>query len=68
MAAPSVFVEFIKISRTDELGQDLTPTLESLTQITLPYSNGVSTTYRVGTITRYRDYFLFGCDCDDQGN
>jgi hypothetical protein len=60
MAVQNPYVEYIKISRTDELGQDLTPTLEALTQIKLPFTNGVSKTYYPVSRTRYRDYFLFG--------
>ncbi len=60
MAVQTPYVEYIKISRTDELGQDLTPTLEALTQIKLPFTNGVSTTYLITSTTRYNDYFLFG--------
>jgi hypothetical protein len=60
MAVQTPYVEYIKISRTDGLGQDLTPTLEALTQIKLPFTNGVSTTYLITSTTRYNDYFLFG--------
>ena len=60
MAVQTPYVEYIKIARTDELGQDLTPTLEALTQIKLPFTNGVSRTYRIVSTTRYNDYFLFG--------
>ena len=59
MAAQTPYVEYIKISRTDELGQDLTPTLEALTQIKLPFTNGVSVTYYIISRTRQNDYFLF---------
>jgi len=59
MAVQTPYVEYIKISRTDELGQDLTPTLEALTQIKLPFTNGVSETYYPISRTRYNDYFLF---------
>ena len=60
MAVLTPYVEYIKISRTDKLGQDLTPTLEALTQIRIPFTNGVSTTYLIASTTRYNDYFLFG--------
>ena len=60
MAVQNPYVEYIKISRTDELGQDLTSTLEALTQIKLPFTNGVSKTYYPISRTRYSDYFLFG--------
>ena len=59
MAVLPPYVEYIKISRTDELGQDLTPTLEALTQIKLPFTNGTSETYYPISRTRYNDYFLF---------
>ena len=59
MAVQTPYVEYIKISRTDELGQDLTPTLEALTQIKLPFTNGVSVTYYIISRTRRNDYFLF---------
>lgn len=60
MAVQNPYVEYIKISRTDELGQDLTTTLEALTQITLPFTNGVNKVYYPISRTRYSDYFLFG--------
>ena len=53
MAVLPPYVEYIKISRTDELGQDLTFTLEALTQIKLPFTNGVFRTYRIVSTTRY---------------
>ena len=59
MAVQTPYVEYIKITRTDELGQDLTPTLEALTQIKLPFTNGVSVTYYIISRTRRNDYFLF---------
>tara|TARA_R110000803_G_scaffold28592_1_gene65978 strand:+ start:412 stop:2559 length:2148 start_codon:yes stop_codon:yes gene_type:complete len=59
MAVQTPYVEYIKISRTDESGQDLTPTLEALTQIKLPFTNGVSVIYYPISRTRYGDYFLF---------
>ena len=59
MAVTIPYVEYIKISRTDESGQDLTPTLEALTQIKLPFTNGVSVIYYPISRTRYGDYFLF---------
>ena len=59
MAVQTPYVEYIKISRTDELGQDLTLTLEALTQIKLPFTNGVSVTYYIISRTRRNDYFLF---------
>lgn len=52
-------VEYIKISRIDENGNNLTNTLESLTQLTIPYSNGNNAVYPIEGITRYSDYFLY---------
>ena len=52
-------VEYIKISRIDENGNDLTNTLEALTQLTIPYSNGNNAVYPIESITRYSDYFLY---------
>ena len=52
-------VEYIKISRIDENGNDLTNTLEALSQLTIPYSNGNNAVYPIESITRYNDYFLY---------
>lgn len=53
-------VEYIKIARIDQDGNDLTNTLESLTQITIPYTSGASpAVYPIESTTRYRDYFLY---------
>ena len=52
-------VEYIKISRIDENGNNLTNTLESLNQLTIPYSNGNNAVYPIESITRYSDYFLY---------
>ena len=57
MAVLTPYVEYIKISRTDKLGQDLTPTLEALTQIRIPFTIGVSTTYLIASTTRYMIIF-----------
>ena len=35
-------VEYIKIARIDQDGNNLTNTLEALTQITIPYTSGAS--------------------------
>ncbi len=59
MAVQTPYVEYIKISRIDELGQDLTSTLEALTQIKIPFTNGVSRTYYIASTTKHKDYFLF---------
>lgn len=53
-------VEYIKIARIDQDGNDLTNTLEALTQITIPYTSGASpAVYPIESTTRYRDYFLY---------
>ena len=52
-------VEYIKIARVDQNGNDNTITLESLTQLTIPYSNGNNAVYPIESITRRRDYFLY---------
>ena len=53
-------VEYIKIARIDQDGNNLTNTLETLTQITIPYTSGASpAVYPVESITRYSDYFLY---------
>ena len=52
-------VEYIKIARIDQNGNDNTITLESLTQLTIPYSNGNNAVYPIESITRRRDFFLY---------
>ena len=53
-------VEYIKIARIDQDGNNLTNTLEALTQITIPYTSGTSpAVYPIESITRYKDYFLY---------
>lgn len=52
-------VEYIKISRIDGNGNNLTNTLEALSQLTIPYSNGNNAVYPIESITRYNDYFLY---------
>lgn len=52
-------VEYIKIARVDQNGNDNTITLESLTQLTIPYSNGNNAVYPIESITRRRDFFLY---------
>ena len=54
------YVEYIKIPTTDANGLDLTPTLLALTQIKIPFSNGVSVTYFIESTTNFSSYFLFG--------
>jgi len=52
-------IKYIKISKIDGNGLDLTSTLESLTKIILPLSTG-SQIFNVLTSNEYADYFLFG--------
>ena len=53
-------VQYIKIARIDQNGNDLTNTLEALTQITIPYTSGASpAVYPIESTTRYRDYFFW---------
>ena len=52
-------VEYIKIARIDQNGNDLTNTLESLTQLTIPYSNGNNAVYPIESITRRNEFFLY---------
>ena len=52
-------IKYIKISKIDGNGLDLTSTLESLTKIILPLSTG-SQVFNVLTSNEYTDYFLFG--------
>ena len=50
-------VEYIKIARIDQDGNDLTNTLEALTQLTIPYSNGNNAVYPIQSITRRSEFF-----------
>tara|TARA_R110001592_G_scaffold187886_2_gene432822 strand:- start:28 stop:2205 length:2178 start_codon:yes stop_codon:yes gene_type:complete len=52
-------VEYIKIARIDQNGNDNTITLESLSKLTIPYSNGNNAVYPIESITRRRDFFLY---------
>ena len=52
-------VEFIKVSRLDQDGIDNTLTLQSLTYLTIPYSNGNISTYPILSIAGNREYFLY---------
>ena len=60
-------VEYIKISKLDQNNNDITNSLQALTQITIPYSNGNNVVYNVQNITKYSDYFLYtvGISQDD---
>ncbi len=52
-------ISYIKIPKIDNNGVDLTPTLSSLTQITIPYTNGSSSICPVIGITDAGDYFTY---------
>lgn len=52
-------ISYIKIPKIDNSGVDLTPTLSSLTQITIPYTNGSSSICPVIGITDAGDYFTY---------
>ena len=49
---------YIKVARIDGDGNDLTNTLETLSNITLP-SGSSSNTYIINNVTRTNDYFLY---------
>ena len=52
-------VEYIKIARIDQDGNDLTNALEALTQLTIPYSNGNNAVYPIQSTTRRSEFFLY---------
>jgi hypothetical protein len=58
-------VKYIKISRRDQNGNDLTNTLESLTQITIPLTIAGSKTYKILTRADFPTYYLFQIDLDN---
>ena len=51
-------IQYIKVARIDGNGNDLTTTLESLSNITLP-SGSSSNTYVINSRTRTNDYYLY---------
>ena len=51
-------IQYIKISRIDGNGNDITQTLESLSNIVLPLSTG-NKTYRIRNRTRTNTYYLY---------
>ena len=55
-------VLYIKIARIDQNGNDLTNTLESLTQITIPYTTSGNKTYKILTRSDFPTYYLFEVD------
>ncbi len=52
-------VEYIKISKIDKTGDNQSLTLEALTQLAIPYSNGNKAVYPIESRTEYSDYFLY---------
>ena len=51
-------IQYIKIARIDGNGNDLTTTLESLSNITLPSGSSFNT-YAINNRTRTNDYYLY---------
>jgi len=58
-STPGVVPDYIKISKINDNGEDLTATLESLTTITIPFSNGNSSVFLVNGITDSGNYFTY---------
>jgi len=56
MAIPGVF--YIKVAKIDKNGNDQTTTLQSLSNIVIPFSSGKQS-YEITSITEYPTYFLF---------
>ena len=57
-------VQYIKIARIDQNGNDQTNTLDALTQITIPFTNSGNKNYIISSRTRFSDYYLFIVDLD----
>jgi hypothetical protein len=51
-------IQYIKVARIDGNGNDLTTTLESLSNIVLPLSTG-NKEYKINNRTRYNTYYLY---------
>lgn len=51
-------IQYIKISKIDQNGTDLTPQLESINTLTLPSGSSFAE-YTIRNKTRYNDYFLY---------
>ena len=51
-------IQYIKISKIDQNGTDLTTQLESINTLTLPSGSGFAE-YTIKNKTRYNDYFLY---------
>ena len=58
-------VLYIKIARIDQNGNDLTNTLESLSQITIPLTSAGNKTYKILTRADFPTYYLFQIDLDN---
>ena len=58
-------VQYIKIARIDQNGNDLTNTLESLTQITIPLTISGNKTYKILTRADFPTYYLFQVNLDN---
>ena len=52
-------IAYIKIPKIDNSGNDISATLSSLTQITIPYTNGVKSVCPIIGITDAGDYFTY---------
>ena len=57
-------VQYIKIARIDQNGNDQTNTLEALTQITIPFTNSGNKNYTISSKTRFSDYYLYTVNLD----
>ena len=55
-------VLYIKIARIDQNGNDLTNTLEALTQITIPLTSAGNKVYKILTRADFPTYYLFQVD------
>jgi hypothetical protein len=51
-------IQYIKVARIDGNGNDLTTTLESLSNITLPSGSSFNT-YTINSRTRTNNYYLY---------
>ncbi len=56
---------YIKVARTDGNGNDLTDTLETLSNITLPSGSSFNT-YTINSATRTNDYYLYYVTAPDR--
>ena len=58
-------VQYIKVAKIDQNGNDLTNTLESLTQITIPLTSAGNKTYKILTRSDFSTYYLFQVDLNN---